>query len=80
MNETRDRLINCFKTVFPDLPEDQIPGATQATLAAWDSIGAITLMNVVEDEFQTQMDFDRLAELDSFSSICDYLTSEVSIG
>jgi len=70
------RLIGCFQTVFPDLPEAAIPSATQATVPAWDSIAAITLVNVIEDEFQFQMDFDLLGELDSFQRILTYIKQQ----
>ena len=71
------RLTNCFHTVFPDLPEAEIPAASQASVAAWDSIAAITMVNVIEEEFGIEMDFDRLADLDSFNHIHDYLSREM---
>ncbi len=73
MDDTKARLITCFQTVFPDMPEAEIPTATQESNAAWDSIAAITLVNVIEDEFQIQMDLDQLADLDSFPKILGYL-------
>jgi acyl carrier protein len=71
------RLTTCFETVFPDLPVEEIPAASQATLAAWDSVAAITLVNVIEEEFGIEMDFDQLADLDSFRRVRDYLGREV---
>ena len=73
------RLTTCFQTVFPDLPAAEIPAANQASVAAWDSVAAITLVNVIEEEFEIQMDFDQLADLDSFSHIHDYLSREMQI-
>jgi acyl carrier protein len=73
MDEVRSRLIKCFETVFPDMPAEQIPNATQTSVANWDSIAAITLLNVIEDEFQITMDLEMAGELDSFSKILDYL-------
>jgi acyl carrier protein len=73
MNETRTRLIKCFETVFPDMPEGEIPNASQSSVAAWDSIAAITLLNVIEDEFQISMDLELAGDLDSFSKIYEYL-------
>jgi len=70
------RLTNCFRTVFPNVPEAELPEASQATLAAWDSVNAIMLVNVIEEEFGIEMDFDRIAELDSFRRIHDYLSRE----
>lgn len=73
MDETRERLIKCFETVFPDLKDSEIPNVTQESLAAWDSIAAITLVNVIEDEFGIQMDLDQLGDLDTFPRILAYL-------
>ena len=73
MDETRTRLIKCFETVFPDMPVGEITGATQASVAAWDSIAAITLLNVIEEEFQITMDLELAGELDSFPKIYEYL-------
>jgi acyl carrier protein len=79
MDEIRTRLVNCFATVFPDLPESEIPQATQSTVSSWDSIAAITLVNVVEEEFNIQLDLDKLADLDSFERIHEYLKEEVQV-
>jgi len=71
--DTRQRLAKCFEVVFPDLSRDEIAAASPATVAAWDSVAAITLMNVVEDEFGLQIDLDDLANLDSFDNLHAYL-------
>jgi acyl carrier protein len=34
------------------------------------------LVNVIEDEFGFQVDFDRLGELDSFDRICQYVKEQ----
>ncbi len=58
MDEPRVRLAQCFRMVFPNLKEDaDIFAATQATVPEWDSVAAITLVNVLEEEFQIVMDF-----------------------
>jgi acyl carrier protein len=79
MDEIQNRLVNCFQIVFPGLPGPEIPTATQASVQTWDSIAAITLVNVIEDEFGIQMDFDMLPELDSFPRILLYLQKEARV-
>jgi len=79
MDETRRRLTNCFQVVFPDLPDDAIATASTATVANWDSVAAITLMNVVEDEFGLEMDLDDLADLDSFEKLNGYLLKRLQV-
>ncbi len=71
--DPRQRLTNCFQVVFPELPPASIATASTATVAAWDSVAAITLMNVIEDEFGFEMDLDDLADLDSFEKVYSYL-------
>ncbi len=79
MDDITARLTACFQTVFPALPEDQIPSASQASVQAWDSTAAILLVNVIEDEFAIEMDFDRLADLDTFERVRDYLGEQVGV-
>jgi acyl carrier protein len=79
MDEIQNRLSKCFESVFPDLPVADIPASSQKTVGTWDSIAAITLVNVIEDEFGLQMDFDRLAELDSFDRILSYVRAQVNV-
>jgi acyl carrier protein len=74
----KEKLTSCFRAVFPTLPEASIPGASVATVSAWDSIAAITLLHVIEEEFQTEMDLDKLAELDSFDSLAVFLSERVT--
>lgn len=76
MNE---KLANCFHTVFPDLTDAQILAASQSNTKDWDSVAAITLVNVIEEEFGVELDLDKVADLDSFEKIAAYLKSEHSL-
>ena len=51
MPDIQQRLIDCFSVVFPDLGADEIPRASSASVAAWDSLATVTLVSVVEEEF-----------------------------
>jgi len=74
MPDVETRLVGCFQAVFPDLSEADIRVASQEKLQQWDSVAAITLVNVIEEEFSTEIDYDRLPELDTFSKVLEYLT------
>lgn len=78
MDNIDQRLENIFATVFPDLPAQRIKSASQDSVESWDSVAAITLMNLIEEEFEIEMDFDDVAELTSFSKIHDYLKGRLS--
>jgi acyl carrier protein len=76
MSDVETRLVGCFLTIFPDLTEADIRSASQEKLEQWDSVAAITLVNVIEEEFTTQIDYDRLPDLDTFVKVLEYLTVE----
>lgn len=76
MTDIRNRLVKCFRIVFPDVPETEIPQLTQAATAKWDSVATITLLNVVEDEFRVEMDLDEAAKFSSFDKIQSYLQQQ----
>ena len=72
------RLVNCFRSVFPALPESAIPQSSQASVLAWDSVATITLINVIDDEFHVMLDYERLAEFDSFAAIRAFLEESLA--
>lgn len=73
MDSLEQRLKSVFATVFPDLPPDRIESAAQDSVTNWDSVAAITVMNLVEEEFGIEVDLDQAAELTSFSKVLAYL-------
>jgi len=73
MSEQADRLIRCFASVFPELTPDEIRAATSDSLAAWDSLAAVTLAAVVEQEFGVAIDLLNHPELTSFGAFRQYL-------
>jgi acyl carrier protein len=73
MDNREAKLIKVFQTVFPEMDSGQARAASQESVSGWDSVAAITLMNVIEEEFEIQLDFDKAADLTSFVQILDYL-------
>lgn len=73
MSGQTDRLVRCFRAVFPDLPNDAIPAASVATMPQWDSLAMVTLVALIEREFAIKIDPLDLVECDSFVAIGDYL-------
>jgi acyl carrier protein len=64
--------------VFTEVPAADIPLASQATVESWDSVGTITLINVIEEEFHIEMDFDAIGDLDSFDRVLDYVNGRMA--
>ena len=78
MTDTRSRLIACFSVVFPELSVDEIPHASVASVGNWDSLAAVTLQAVVEEEFGIELAQEDLEQFVSFDLLLDYLTSQQS--
>ena len=69
MHDVGQRLINCFSTVFPELPTEEILKATSNGANNWDSLSWVTLLAVVQEEFEVQFDADTIGSCTSFEGI-----------
>ena len=76
MNDLRERLVQCFSLVFPDLKAPAVYSASAASVAGWDSTAAIILANVIEEEFHLKLDYDVVPDLVSFDLILNYLETQ----
>jgi acyl carrier protein len=71
--------VKCFSAVFPELSEREIPLASPLSVGAWDSLASVTLLSVLEEEFEVQIDPEALEQLVSFDLILDYLQHEQQV-
>lgn len=78
MDEVKEKLAGCFRVVFPNLPPGAVYTASQANTPQWDSVAAISLVNVIEEEFGVELDFEALADMTSFPLILDHLKVQVA--
>ena len=75
MTDIGSGVANCFSNVFPDLALGDIPRASQASLAQWDSVAHVTLLAAIAEEFQVDLDEEALESLTSYSLIVDFVES-----
>jgi acyl carrier protein len=82
MSEQEDRLVRVFASVFPALKPEQIRAASAETVAEWDSLAAVTLVAVIQQEFGVEIDPLDLPELSSFEALRTHLglTSDAGPG
>ncbi len=80
MNDTKEKVARCFSNVFPDIQQDEIPRASQASIAAWDSVAHITLLASIAEEFGLDFEFEEFEALVSYASIVDYLEGKSANG
>jgi acyl carrier protein len=79
MNDTRARLAKCFAAVFPDLTDREMRAASPASVGSWDSLASVTLLSVLEEEFNVEIAPEDAAQLVSFELVLDYLQNEKRI-
>lgn len=75
MGEVQDRLVRCFLEIFPDLSEGEVLSASSATLQDWDSVTSVTLLAVIEEEFDRSIHVDDLSEFNSFQQFLDHVNA-----
>ena len=68
-----DRLLACLKATFTDVPPETLRTASTETLAQWDSLHAVILMAVLEEEFGIRIPTRDYPSLRSYESIQSYL-------
>ncbi|HXN72312.1 MAG TPA: acyl carrier protein [Candidatus Acidoferrales bacterium] len=73
MDEMEQRLVRCFSSVFPDLSAEQIRTASVESVPAWDSLAAVTLVAVLQEEFGLQISLMDLPDLVSFVAVEKYV-------
>ena len=76
MTERHGRLVRCFSAVFPDLAIETISALRIEDLDAWDSLAAVRLVAVVEEEFGVRIDLRDLKDLSSFRAFETYLEKQ----
>lgn len=77
MSDIRVRLMRCFAAVFPQIAADQLPTLSQDATPAWDSVATVTLMVLIEEQFGITMEAEDLGHLESFNTVCEYLSLRV---
>jgi acyl carrier protein len=69
LNNTDDRLMRCFVSVFPNATRDDIRAVKFDELTGWDSLRGVTLLAVLDEEFGVQVDLGELLELETFDAV-----------
>ena len=78
MTTTNERLAKCFSNVFPEIRPDEIPRASTASLAAWDSLAHVILLTAVSEEFGCEIDPEDFEHLVSHGLIIEYLEGRIN--
>ncbi len=75
-----DRLADAFLAVFPARSREEIPFATRGDWPEWDSLAAITLLTVLQQEFDAGIELTDMEQLESFEAARHYLKTRTHGG
>ena len=76
MSNREARLIGCFAAVFPELSADEIRHVNSETTGHWDSLSMVTLVSLVQEEFDIEIRSDAVRDLNSFEAFRAYVEKE----
>jgi len=76
MDSVHERLVRCFRAALPRYSGD-IAEATPPGSEDWDSLAAVTLLMVIQEEFNLRIPPEDLDQLTSFKSAEAYLTKQL---
>ena len=78
MSEQEDRLVRCFASVFPTLSEEEIRTSNVVPLLDLDSLAGVTLVTLIDQEFDMNVEVAELLELGSFDAIAQFVRKQHS--
>lgn len=79
MTASDDRLLRCISSVFPTVSTGDLNELDVADLMDVDSLAAVTLVSVLEEEFGVTVDAETLVRLRTFNAIRQYVCGNASI-
>jgi acyl carrier protein len=68
-----DHLIRCFCSVFPELNKEEILAADVGLFNDMDSLTGVTLVALIDKEFDLDLDLEDLLKLGTFEAVQQYV-------
>jgi len=78
MDDVLTKVQTAFKSAFDVDPQTISINTTPDDVAAWDSMGHVTLASSLEQEFGLTFDVDDLMEMENVKEICRIVQSKLS--
>ena len=74
----KEKYVNAFTETF-DISEEETTGLQYSGIAAWDSVGHMSLVAALEDAFDIMMDTDDIIDFSSYEKGKEILTSNYEV-
>jgi acyl carrier protein len=71
MHDVKQRLAKCFSAVFPEFSPEDIGKISAECAVSADSLSAVTLLAVVEEEFGIDLKVDDMENFASFERVLE---------
>lgn len=75
MTALKNRVADCFCALFPNRSREELLTASRDSIPEWDSLAGITLLTLLQQEFQLDIDLTELEHFDSVQAVLDYVAS-----
>jgi acyl carrier protein len=69
MDDIRRRLIKCYSAAFPELTDEEIRTASPEQPGNWDSLSWVTLLALIEEEFEMKLEAENMDGFQSFDAV-----------
>jgi acyl carrier protein len=69
MDSVTEKLNRCFAATFPTLDPGKYAAASVESLSEWDSIKQLTLLTVIGEEFEREIDFEEFEDATSYEAL-----------
>jgi acyl carrier protein len=77
MHDVKERLARCFSAVFPELSPEEIAKTSASCIVSLDSLSAVTLLAVVEEEFGIDLKVDDMESFASFEGTLERVNDAI---
>jgi acyl carrier protein len=68
-----DRLSKIFREIFGDLSEEELRTLSYGNYAKWDSFNHLRLISKIQNDYDLNLSFNQMKQMNSFVSISDFI-------
>jgi acyl carrier protein len=79
MTTLENRVADCFCALFPNRSREELLTASRESIPEWDSLAGVTLLTLLQQEFQIDIDLTELEHFNSVHAVLDYVGANASV-
>ena len=79
MHDVKKRLATCFSAVFPELSPEEIEKSSACCVVSLDSLSAVTLLALIEEEFGIDLKVEDIESFASFEGILERVNEALGV-